>query len=189
MKIIGITGGIACGKTLITTHLHHLGYPVIDADEIVALLFQDSDTLGKLREQFGTTDKKELRQLIFNSKETRINLENFLHPKVFQNIQLQISNYKKSNTPVVFVSIPLLFEKNLTFMFDSTLALVSNSNVQIKRLTNRDQIDPEMALKMIQAQMPNEQKKALATYTIENNTTPEAAMDKLKFILKQILAQ
>lgn len=180
MKTIALTGGVACGKSTATHFLRDQGFMVIDADEITAQLFTKKEVIKEIQDHFQTTDKKELRKLIFERPQAREILESILHPKVKEKIKKNIVSYQKKKLAAVFVSIPLLFEKDLQGDYDEIIAVVCDLDKQLERLMKRDQIPQEEALTMIQSQWPVEQKAKLATFVLENNQKPKDLEKKLQ---------
>lgn len=177
MRSIGLTGGIACGKSLATDTLRSLGVWVVDADEIVHDLFERPVVRKEIRNHFQTTDKKELREIIFRKPQARKVLENILHPRVRKKIRTALSKAKKYGAPLAVVSIPLLFETQMEEMFDQVIVVTCKDGKQISRLTKRDGIDEEHAHRMMTAQMPLSVKEALADVVWTNNGS-KAAFEK-----------
>lgn len=173
MKSIGITGGLACGKSQTTDYLQSLGWVVIDADLIVRDLLEKTEIQDHIRTKLGTSDKNTLRQQIFSSAEKRKILESILHPRVIQRIQELVYEHKKKGLAWVFVSIPLLFEKKLETMFDSVLVVSCNPKNQLQRMRTRQGMTEDLIQAMIQAQMPLDQKILKAGFTIQNDGSIE----------------
>lgn len=185
--LIGITGVIASGKSLVTNYLKDLGYYTISADvvnrelllkevhirKVNALLFNiNSDIL----------DKKEVRRLIFNDSDARLKLEGYLHPliklKIFELI-------KKSKEKVIFVEVPLLFEANYLF-FDKIITVYSPNNVILERLMIRDNIKKEEAKKLINSQIDIDKKVSLSDYVIDNTKGVENTKKEVLKILEEM---
>ena len=185
MKVIGITGGIACGKTTVTNYLKQIGFTVVDADEIVNHLLQTSSIQQEILQAFGTMDRKQIRTIVFKSEEKRKKLEDILHPSVIATLQKEVKRLKteKKNS---FVSIPLLFEKNLEKMFDATIAVICEEKEQLQRLQKRDQMDVSLSSSMIASQLSNEEKSSRATYTLNNNGSLEDIYKKTDELLNKI---
>ena len=186
MKIIGITGGVGCGKTMATTYIQEKGFPVVDADLIVKELFTNQAVQNQIQAKLQTLDKKKLREEIFSSPEKRKLLENILHPKVIERIQFEIMNHRRSNHEILFVSIPLLFEKKLHSMFDSIVAIVCNSSNQQSRLQNRDSMTEEMTKAMIASQWTSEEKAKNAHHVVHNDGTIDELHEKIDSILQRL---
>lgn len=186
MKIIGITGGVACGKSTVTEYLRQKKFQVVDADEIVQTLYKKKSIQNQIQNHFQTTDKSELREIIFSNPTARDVLEKLLHPLVQKEIQREIRSHKKNKTKILFFTIPLLFETNMEPLFDSIVAIVSDEEIQTKRLIKRDDITEEVAKNMIYAQIPNNRKSELADFTLTNNNSKSALLKKVDTLLKKI---
>lgn len=180
-KIIGITGGIASGKTTFSNMLIKRGYLVIDADKISrSLLEKDSEKYKEVVENFKTRildDKKNINRklladIIFKDDTMKKKLEDILHPAIFKEIKRQIDIYSKSEK-TIFVDIPLLYEKHEELLkyniyLDEVWLIYVDKPTQTKRLMDRDNIDLDLAIKKINAQLPLEEKKKLADKIIYN---------------------
>lgn len=174
---IGITGNIAAGKSVVEKFLTDLNYPVIDTDKIVHNLFQTSDYLNKqIKKTFndydiytdGILDRKKLAKVVFSNKKQLKKLEDLTHPMIIEEI-IKFFN-TKSDAQFAFVSVPLLYEVNWSYLFDKVIIVASDTNIRLKRLIQKRNLTEEDALIRINAQMPQEEKIKLADYTIYNNT-------------------
>lgn len=190
MVIIGITGGIATGKSLITNELINRGYFVIDTDKMAHELLESSFVINELINAFSIdiitnnkVDRKKLGKLIFNNKDKQLLLNNIVHPLVINKVKDIIKN---TNEELVFVDVPLLFESKLNEIMDKIIVVSINYNNQIKRLIKRDQIDEGYALLKINSQMPVTEKEKLADYIIDNNNSIENSINQLEEILRRI---
>jgi dephospho-CoA kinase len=169
MKVIGITGGIGCGKTTFTDYLKRKKLNVVDADEIVSKLFSDTEIQNRIVSTLGTLDKNQIRKIVFQSAVKRKELEDILHPSVIAIIEVEINKHRDNPSTTLFVSIPLLFEKDLTALFDQTVAIVCEEDSQIRRLQERDHLDERMARQMIHSQLSNTEKAKKADLVIHND--------------------
>lgn len=191
-KIVGITGGIASGKSTVCEYLKELGYPVIDSDAIARELSQSGkpvyqailSTFGK--EYFlpnGELDRKKLGSLIFHNSQARELLNSITHPIIVEEMQKRI---KKIDKKLIFLDIPLLFEAKLFNLCDTIVCVYVPLEVQLKRLMARDEIEEGYALEKINAQMPLEQKRLAADFVIESvedfNKTKENVVNIIKKI-------
>lgn len=174
---IGITGNIAAGKSVVEKFLTDLHYPVIDTDKVVHRLFITSDYLNKqLKKIFsdyniytdGTLDRKKLAKVVFTDRKYLKKLEELTHPLVIEEI---IKFFEaNSDAQFAFVSVPLLYEVNWSYLFDKVIVVASDTNIRLNRLMQRRNLTEENALMRINAQMPQEEKIKFADYTIYNNT-------------------
>ena len=175
-KVIGVTGGIATGKTTVSNIIRDLGYLVIDSDKISHQILQDKrlkDGYKKIVSEFGTEilesdgsiSRKKLGDMVFNDNVSRKKLEDILHPLIKKRI---IELIDKSNDELIFVEVPLLFETDFYKLVDKTLLVYVDLDNQIWRLMKRNNIDFPTALKRIYMQMPIQEKLDLADYVIDN---------------------
>ncbi len=178
MYVVGLTGGIASGKTTISEMFRALGAAIIDTDIISReLLAPGQKGFAKVVEKFGKSilldtgeiDRRHLRQLVFNDNKLKTWLESILHPLIFESCREEIDRVKNSN--YVLVVVPLLFESGFTALVDRVLAVDCDKNIQLDRLTNRDKIDIDLAEKIIAQQLSNEERTNLADDIISNNGT------------------
>ena len=176
MLKIGLTGGIASGKTRISNLFSQLKTPIIDTDIISREILEPSQP-GYLAilNHFGNSiilddekiDRRKLRQIVFNDRTEKQWLESVLHPIIFKRAQQLIGRHKKAN--FIIVVIPLLFETNFNQLVDRVLVVDCDVNTQIERLLLRDKIDAALAQKMIDQQWSNQNRINLADDIICNN--------------------
>ncbi|MCM3717904.1 dephospho-CoA kinase [Fictibacillus phosphorivorans] len=194
--IIGLTGGIATGKSTASRILSEQGIPVIDADLIAReVVMPEKDAYKKIIAFFGdeilladkTLNRAKLGEIIFNDAEKRQKLNEIVHPAVRKEMKNQAERYLSRGNPLVVMDIPLLFESKLTHMVDKTWLIYTHPNIQLKRLMERDGYTEEQALSRITAQMPIDEKKELADVVIENNETIEELKQKLILQLQEVM--
>lgn len=176
---IGITGGIACGKSSVSTVLAEKGVLVIDTDELThRLLAAPNPTYEAVLARFGThlvnepggpIDRKQLGQIVFSNADDKRDLETIMHPAI-DAMMLQEMNQAMPGQ-VVAVQIPLLFECNLQEKgyFNEIWAIVVDPEIQLERLMKRNNLTQEEALKRINAQMSQAEKARLANRIIDNS--------------------
>ena len=147
MKIIALTGGIACGKTTLANMLRELGAPVIDADAISrSLTAPGGKALPAIREAFGsevfqndqTLNRAALAARVFQDPEQLRKLNAVTHPLIIERMQSEIERCRKSGAPVVVLDVPLLFETGLDRLADETVCVSAPLPVQLKRLMTRN---------------------------------------------------
>ncbi len=172
--VIGITGGIASGKSNVCNVIKELGYPIISCDEITK---QDYQIGGKIYnvvlERFGneylkddnTIDRKKLAKLIFNNKSAKMLLDSITHPIIKDELLNEISKYDDG---LIFVEIPLLYEAKFDSICDKVICVFLSQKYQVERLMEREGIDEDYALAKIHSQMDLYMKKSLADYVINS---------------------
>lgn len=172
-KVVGITGGIASGKSTVTKYLRSIGYPVLDSDEIVRKLYSRNSVIEKVREVFSSEyivdnkiDRVKLGKLIFNNKEEKEKLNSIVHPLVKKEL---INGINDAITNIVFLDIPLLYEAKFEDLCDYVIVVNVDKETNILRLMERDGIDREYAISKINAQMSIDEKCHKADFIIDNS--------------------
>lgn len=195
IRRIGLTGGIASGKTLAGQYLESKGIPVIDADAVVHDLLQNDPTIqGNIRKHFGdvvfdetgAVNRQALGAQVFSNPEQRQLLESWIHPAVRQRVE---SFYQAHSQEALGVAlIPLLFESRLEALYDEVWLIAVDQATQLKRLTEHRGMSSAEALARIQSQMPlAEKQQCLAQHTcgrlLLNEGSPEALYRQLDALL------
>ncbi|WP_066311332.1 dephospho-CoA kinase [Bacillus sp. FJAT-29814] len=190
--VIGLTGGIASGKSTVSNMLKEMGVTVIDADVEARLAVQKGEPAHqKIMAAFGEgillpdgeIDRQKLGAIIFHQAEKRQILNSIVHPEVRNRMKRQIEEAVRKNEEVLVLDIPLLFESKLTFMADKTLLVYVDPATQLKRLMERNSLTKEDAEARISSQMPLSEKVKLADAVIDNNGTIEESRTQLVEIL------
>jgi len=177
--VIGLTGGIASGKSSVSNILRKMGVPIFDADKIAREVSEESAVIEEVALLFGPEviapdgkiNRSALKELVFSDGEKLAALNKLIHPRVIARFE-EIRNKIPAGARVVF-DIPLLFESGLEFLCDKILVVDVEEGVQIERLLARDHISPVLAREIIAAQLPLSEKKKRADFVIENNGNPE----------------
>lgn len=191
MKIVGITGLIASGKSTLSSYLKTFGYKIVDADTISRDITK-KDKIGyeKVVEKFGKDillsngeiDRARLSDIVFNDKNALKKLNDTLHPLIFQEIDRQLDSYKGEKT--VFLDAPLLFETKLNEKCDEVILVVCDEEVQISRIQLRDNKDYDSAKKVIDSQIGKKFKIEHSNYIIDNNCDIEKFYFKADLIMR-----
>ena len=182
MQIIGLTGGIASGKSTVASLFNEAGVTVIDIDA-VARSFLDAE-LGFLKERLpdavegNKINRKCVAQALFSDPAFRKDLERRLHPRIILKTVMKVlfSFFLLRNR--IVIDVPLLFETGFEKWMSFTIVVVSGEQVQIERLMKRDGLDRSEACKRINTQMPLLAKVARATFTIQNDRNGQAFLKK-----------
>lgn len=189
---IGITGGIACGKSLVRRVLDGLNILTIDADEIVHDLLQNEKEVieaivalfgDEIVNDDGGINRKELAKIVFPCPDKLNQLENIIHPHTYNKIT-EFLNTSESN--IAAVIIPLLFETNRQKLFDSVWLVTSEEKQQIERLKLRDNMSEDEAKQRIASQMPQNTKIAMADVIIDNSGQIEDTQKQVENLLVEI---
>ena len=177
-KVIGLTGGIASGKSTISNIFKEVGWPVIDADQTARqVVMPGSLGLAQIVSRFGSQvlqpdgplDRAALGSMVFDDPQNLSDLDQIEHPLIMAAIDKQLAGFKKQGLPVVVLDVPLLFETGMDQECDLTVLAVVDRKTQLERLMKRDHCSKDAALKRINAQMPLEEKMRRADVTIDNN--------------------
>ena len=179
MTVIGLTGSIASGKSLVAEILKEKGAVLIDAD-VVAREVVEPGTEGwnQIRTEFGdailnpdgTINRKELGNMVFASPGLLKKLNNIVHPFIIKEISREINLFRaRTGNQVMVIDAPLLIEAGMQHMADEVWVVDVPDEVRVKRLMQRDRLTREQALDRIKSQMPAEEKKKYADIVIDNS--------------------
>lgn len=183
--IIGLTGGIACGKSTVSRMLAARGAHIIDADKIAReVVLPGKPALQQIVETFGsqclhedgTLNRKYLGSIVFHDEAARKKLEAITHPAIRQEMMRQIAYWEEADPQGLTVAdIPLLYESgwDKRYAFSDIVVVYAPRSVQLERLRKRDGLSEEEAVARLNAQMPIEQKRKLADVVIDNSGSLE----------------
>ena len=197
MKLVGLTGGIASGKSTVAKILQSLGAAIVNADDLAREVVEPGHEAWKeIVASFGadilqsdqTLDRQKLRTLIFNQPKARKRLESIIHPRVRALAEERIRDYAAAGYPVAIYEVPLLFEGNLQEWLRPVILVACDVETQTARLQNRDHLTAADAEKHIAAQMSLKDKRRLADYVIENNGSLEDLERQTRQILEELKA-
>ena len=196
MKVVGLTGGIASGKSSVSKMLADLGVMVIDLDQIAREVVEpNKPAWQEIVEYFGeafllsdrTIDRKALGERIFTNPEDREELNEITHPRIIKELFKLIEKYRREKQELVIVDAALLFESKMDGWLKPVIVVNANEEEQIKRLQDRDGYRREQTLKRIQAQMPLKDKVKLADYVIDNSGSLEDTRRQVEEIWRKIM--
>ncbi|RPI50959.1 MAG: dephospho-CoA kinase [Deltaproteobacteria bacterium] len=197
-KVIGLTGGIASGKSTVGKMLSEQNFPVIDTDKLAREVVEPGKpALKKLVKIFGaeilrddeTLDRQRMLEMMLTDDSTRQLVENIIHPYVFKRMDQILRQLADSGNKVVIVEVPLLFETGWQNFFDYVFSVVAPEPICIKRLAERKQISIGMASRWMATQIPQEVKAKRSDYVIHNNAELyklQIQVNRLSEILKQL---
>ena len=193
-KIIGITGGIASGKSTVTEFLRQKGFQVVDADAVVHQLQKPGGRLFQiLVEHFGEKillengelNRPLLASLIFSNLEEQ-EWSKRTQGEIIREELAALRNQFAQTEALFFMDIPLLFEQNYASWFDETWLVYVNRDVQLERLMKRDQISKEAAESRLNSQWPLERKISLASHNLDNNGNQEQLIAQVVQLLEEM---
>lgn len=195
--IIGLTGGIATGKSSVANILKSKGYTVIDYDEISRnIMGRDGDLIEDIKREFGAeyilngaVDRAKLGALVFSDEEKRNLLNSMTHDKI---IGVSLQMMSEAEERIIFLEIPLLFEvrkklEDSGISFDEIWMVTLSADVQVERLMKRDGIEREYAIQKISSQMPISQKESMSDIVIVNDDSLDRLEDNVVFQIENLL--
>jgi dephospho-CoA kinase len=177
LKLIGLTGGAGSGKSTVAEMFRELGAAVIDADEASHAVYEPGtagfddivEAFGREYVRDGRIDRARLGDLVFRDAEARRRLNAIVHPRVREWMAERTAEAVERGAGVVIQDVPLLFENDLQGLYSSTVLVYARPATQVERLVSQRGISRERAAGMLAAQMPIDQKRALADYVIDND--------------------
>ncbi|NBU19972.1 nucleoside triphosphate pyrophosphohydrolase [bacterium] len=176
VQIWGITGGIASGKTTVAEQLRELGLPVVDADLIAhELLHEGQEGFTAIMSRFGTVNRDALREIVFNDNEARKDLEAILHPLIYRK-SIEKFIELAAHHRVIFYEAALLIESGRYSDLNGLIVIESDPHLQIERTIKRKPIDPALARKIIESQVPDTERVKHADFILKN----DYSLDHLK---------
>ncbi|WP_066294595.1 dephospho-CoA kinase [Bacillus sp. FJAT-29937] len=192
--VVGLTGGIASGKSTVSSILIEKGALVIDADAEARLAVEKGEEAyneiiahfgSQVLLEDGSIDRGKLGSIIFHDEQQRQKLNSIVHPAVRKRMLLKKDHAIEEGEKLVILDIPLLFESKLAYMVDKTILVYVDEDVQLERLMNRNHLSKEDATARINSQMPLKDKVQLADEVINNNGTIAETEKQLIEILKK----
>jgi len=185
-RIIGLTGGIATGKTTVSNYLaHRYQLPVLDADIYAREAVQvGSPILSKICDRYGsgvqlpdgTLNRKRLGEIVFSNPAQRQWLEQQIHPYVRDRFQSELNTLV---APTVVLVVPLLFEAEMTDLATEIWVVTCSPEQQLRRMIERDRLSLEQTQSRINSQLPLAEKVARADVVLDNSSTPEALLKQV----------
>ena len=194
--LVGVTGGIATGKSTVAKLLEELGAPVIDYDVLSRKVVEPGHPAyhdiveffgAAMVGQDGTLDRDKLRAMVFQDEDKRKKLEGFIHPRLGSLFYEEVEKITQKNPDAIIqVVVPLLLETRMQSMFDCLLMVYAPETVQLERLMKRDGNTQGLALKMIRSQMSVEEKKQLCHLVVDNSGSLENTMAQVKMVWQKL---
>ena len=197
IRRIGLTGGIATGKSYVAGKIREAGVPIVDADvlarEVVA---PGTQGLAAVRKRFGpdavrrdgTMDRVRIAQIVFKDKRARLDLEAIVHPAVQRAIDDFFAQLPK-RTPFAVADVPLLFETKREGQFQEVVVVACPRDIQLARLMERNKLSKEDAERRLGAQLPIDQKVKKATHVIRTEGTFEETDAQIAELVKKLSAK
>jgi dephospho-CoA kinase len=202
-RVVALTGGIGTGKSTVAKHFAALGAVVVDADAIVhelqapgtPLLAEMAAAFGpEILDARGALDRARVADLVFRDSAERARLNALVHPRVGAEMGRRIDAARRSGAPLVVVDIPLFFETRprdrdaARAGFDATVVVYVPRAVQVERTVARDGCSREDAERRIAAQLPIDEKRALADHVIDNSGAPTETEARVRALHAKLVA-
>lgn len=196
MKVVGLTGGIASGKSVVSGMLADLGVKIIDLDQIAREVVEpNKPAWQEIIEYFGekillsdrTINRKKLGEMVFTNSKARDKLNEITHTRIVRELFKLIEKYRREKEDLVVVDAALLFETKMDGWLKPVIVVNASKKEQVKRLQKRNGYNREQALKRIQAQMPLKEKVRLADYVIDNSGSREDIRKQVEKVRKEII--
>ncbi len=197
MRLVGLTGGIATGKSTFAAALRALGVQVIDADDLSRrAVARGSTALAEIERAFGPgvvgpdgeLDRKGMAARVFADPAARARLEGIVHPAVREAMRAEAERLAAAGHDLVVYDVPLLFEVGLDRKVDCVVVVHASPDVQVRRLAVRDGLSDDQARARLAAQMPIDEKAARADVVIENHGDVESLRAKAARLLRDLRA-
>jgi dephospho-CoA kinase len=195
LKIIGLTGGIASGKSTVASFFIKENIPVIDTDFVYKELSKPATVLyneivgrfsAAILDQQGRIDRKRLGAIVFNDALALHDLNTIAHPQVWQAVSIELDLLRKAGHNAVCIMVPLLFESGFDRHCDVTVSVSVTPEIQLARLMKRDSLSIVEATKRIASQMATSERNQRANYVIDNSGSIEQTLDRFQKIFQSI---
>ena len=192
MRVLGLTGGIGSGKTMVGEMFAQLGAEIIDADQLARDVVEPGQpALGEIVERFGPDvlqadgrlDRAKLGGIVFTDASARAALNAITHPRIRERMEAAVSE-RKARSGVLILVIPLLYENARTALVERVIVVWVDPQTQFRRLVERGGLTAEQVRQRIAAQMPLDQKRVLADHLIDNRGSPEDTRRQVETIYR-----
>lgn len=193
--IIGLTGGIASGKSTVSKYFKELGLEIVDADLVAKEISNRKETIDKMVEVFGedildengNLIREKIRELVFNNKEFLEKLNSIIHPKVMEYFKMK--REENRGKKILIFDIPLLYETKMEKFCDKVIVVGLSKDKQIERVMERDKNSRELAEKIIKTQMSLEEKLKRADIVILNDGSLDDLKKRVEDVYKNFFSE
>ena len=195
MLVVGLTGGIAAGKSTVSRLFQDLGLPVICADELAREVVEPgAPALDDIRRIFGADvideagglDRAAMARVVFQHPSKRKLLEDIIHPRVAEAKDKRLQELQRAGHRIALVDVPLLYETGWERVFDLVIVVYVPPQIQLERLIQRDAMSPKEAQSRLDAQMPIDDKRQRADRVVDNSGTLEETTDQIHRIWEEL---
>lgn len=197
MKLVGLTGGIATGKSTVAALLRELGAEIIDADQLAREIVEPGkEAWREIVAAFGqeildpnnAINREKLRTIVFRNPKARQKLQAITHPRIRELARQRIRALEAAGAAVVIYDAPLLFENKVHLWLRPVILVACDLETQKQRLRDRDRLGEEEIDLHLRAQMPLDEKRKLADYVIENTDTREELRKQVEELWRKLTA-
>ncbi len=191
LPMIGLTGGIATGKTTVSKILKSQGFAIIDADQMVKSIYQTQAAKDFIRNNFPIAweldqiNFSRLRNLFFNNLQDKATIERFIYQRLPEQFRQELSQINEQT--FCFYDVPLLFEKGLEQKMDLSIVVYAPREQQLQRLVSRDNNSTELAKSILDQQMDIDEKRKKADFVIDNSGSEDKLAAEVQRLLLQLL--
>ncbi len=195
--VLGLTGGIASGKSTVSNYLYEQGAAIIDADEVAREVVRpDTEGLASLKQKFGkqiiaadgTLKRRALGEIIFNDPAQRDLVNSILHPLITKKMLGQVKAAKQRGVDLVVLDVPLLFETHGERYCDGVLVVDIDPQLQLERLIKRNGYSRQEAQARMASQMSVKERRKRADFLVDNNGSEKETYQQIDVLLEKILA-
>lgn len=195
MRVYGLTGGIATGKSTVEDSLRGLGIPTLDADQFSRQVMEPGQLCHRdIVEEFGEEildrerriDRQALGHIVYRDAERRKRLEELTHPRIWSAIWKEVSRHEREGASIVIVSAALMVETHYHERFDGVIVVSCGPEEQLLRVMDRDRLTREQATRIIETQMPLNDKIAVADWVIDTNRSRQETAHQVRELVGKL---
>lgn len=195
MLVVGLTGSMASGKSIVSKTLKELGLPIIDADLIARKIVSPNEAgYREIVDHFGqgilnpdqTINRRKLAKIIFSDSKERERLNSLLHPRIVKEIKRRIEDFKGRGERLVIIDAALLIESRELSLVDKLIVVTVSPKIQVRRLAQRDHLTEKEARERIATQMPLSEKVKLADYVIDNGGSVKKTIKRTRELYNKL---
>ena len=193
--VVGITGGIGAGKSTLTERLIKKGYFVYDSDYEVGELYKaPKHEFVEFLKKIGLNNsieknkinKKTIAEIIFSHEKTKNKLEEYIHKNLKKKREMFIKNHKKLKTKIIFLDVPLLFEKKLENKFQKIISVISTKETRYKRIQKNKNFSKIIFNRILKKQTNDKTRRKKSDFIIINNSSKNKYIKKIDKILERL---
>ncbi|MCC7668432.1 MAG: dephospho-CoA kinase [Leuconostoc pseudomesenteroides] len=196
MLLVGLTGGIATGKSTVSGMLRDAGLPIVDADVVAREVVEPgTTTLEKIKLAFGPSvidngvlNRRRLGDIVFSNSQELARLNDIMQPAISRAMTEKINFWRMQQVPILILDVPLLFERNYEKdgKIDKIIVVTTDEATQLERLKLRNQLSDSQARNRIRSQLPLKDKVAQADYVIDNNQDQKSLTQQVAALIENL---